>query len=134
MSDIIDNAFKNIDPNNRKFVEKNTDIVEEIYKIFEAKGYSQQDLAERLDKHPSEISKYLSGLHNLTLRSITKMEVALDCDIIMSCSKARKKYRKARFFDLKKDARKNAGDISDGGRVKAEFTDGIGEEPSLKAV
>jgi len=133
MRNIIDNAFKNIDPNNKKFVEKNTDIVEEIYKIFEEKDYSQQDLAELLDKHPSEISKYLSGLHNLTLRSITKMEIALGSDIIMTRSKAREKYRKARFFALKKNARKNEGDITDGGRVKAEFRAHIGEDFSLKA-
>jgi transcriptional regulator with XRE-family HTH domain len=133
MSNIIDSAFKNIDPNNKKFVEKNTDIVEEIYKIFEEKGLSQQDLAELLDKHPSEISKYLSGVHNLTLRSITKMEIALGSDIIMSYSKAREKYRKAKFFALKKDARKNEGDISNVGKVKVEFRDHIGEERSIKA-
>ena len=35
-----------------------------------------------LDKKPSEITKWLSGLHNLTLKSITKMEVALGVNLM----------------------------------------------------
>ena len=35
-----------------------------------------------LDKKPSEITKWLSGLHNLTLKSIIKMEVALGVNLM----------------------------------------------------
>ena len=35
-----------------------------------------------LGKKPSEITKWLSGLHNLTLKSITKMEVALGVNLM----------------------------------------------------
>ena len=35
-----------------------------------------------LGKRPSEVTKWLSGLHNLTLKSITKMEVALGVNLM----------------------------------------------------
>lgn len=121
MSSMIERAFNNINPENRKFIEKNTDIVEEVYKILEDKGYSQNRLAELLDKSPSEVSKYLSGLHNLTLRSITKMEVALGANIIMSCSQAKQKYDRPKYFHLRRDAQKNQADFSGGRKVEARI-------------
>jgi len=43
---------------------------------------SQKDLATQLNKNESEISKWLSGTHNLTLRTISKLESALSIEII----------------------------------------------------
>ena len=40
-------------------------------------GYTQKDLADKLQKRPSEISKWLNGDHNFTLRSIAKLEAEL---------------------------------------------------------
>ena len=65
-----------------QFVKKYGDIVVRIHQILEEKGWTQKDLAEKLDKKPSEISKWLSGNHNLTLRSIAKLEAELGADII----------------------------------------------------
>ena len=107
MSDIIKNAFANIDPNNKQFVKKNTEIVEEIYELLDSKKMTQKELAKLLDKKESEVSKWLSGLQNLTLRSITKMEIALGKDIIMTCSQAKKKYEKVNFVRVSIDANKN---------------------------
>lgn len=59
------------------FVDKYADIVVRINQLLKEKGYSQKDLAEKLDKRPSEISKWLSGDHNFTLRSIAKLEAEL---------------------------------------------------------
>lgn len=98
MSDIIKDAFENIDPNNLQFVDKNLEITEEVYAIMKKKGISQKELAEKMGKKPSEISKYLSGMHNLTLRSITKMEVALGEDIIMTCRKAKEEFTITNFI------------------------------------
>lgn len=128
MSDIIKNAFANIDPNNKKFVEKNTDIVEEIYALLESKGLTQKELAKKLDKKESEVSKWLSGMQNLTLRSITKMEVALGKDLIMTCSQARKKFEKINFIPIQVDANRN--DPSNYGKV--DFTAGIMKTPERK--
>jgi transcriptional regulator with XRE-family HTH domain len=70
-----------------RFVGKNLDITEQVYKILEEKGWSQKDLARMLEKTDAEVSKWLSGTHNLTLRSITKMEAALGRDIILTPQK-----------------------------------------------
>lgn len=59
------------------FVEKYADIVVRVNQLLREKKYSQRDLALKLDKSPSEISKWLGGNHNFTLRSIAKLEAEL---------------------------------------------------------
>lgn len=59
------------------FVDKYTDLVIRINQILNEKGINQRELAIKLDKQPSEISKWLSGDHNFTLRSISKLEAEL---------------------------------------------------------
>lgn len=73
---------QNGDPEIEKFVEKNLEITEKVRLALEAKGWNKGQLAEALDKTPSEVSKWLSGMHNLTLKSIIKMEAALGIDLI----------------------------------------------------
>ena len=58
------------------FIEKNLAITEKVRLAMENKGWKSQDLAKAMDKSPSEVSKWLSGMHNLTLKSIIKMEMA----------------------------------------------------------
>ena len=67
-----------------RFVQKNLDISQQVYTYLEEKGWSQKDLAKALGKSEAEISKWLSGTHNLTLRSIAKMEAILGKDIILT--------------------------------------------------
>ena len=99
MSDLITNAFNDIDPRNEKFVEKNTDIVEEIFALMEQNGInSQKELAKLLEKKESEVSKLLSGIQNLTLRSITNLEGALGQDIILTGSKAQEKFNRMTYM------------------------------------
>jgi transcriptional regulator with XRE-family HTH domain len=59
------------------FVRLYADLVLRINKILREKGYTQKSLAEKLEKRPSEIHKWLSGDHNFTLRSIAKLEAEL---------------------------------------------------------
>ena len=59
------------------FVDKYADIVVRINQLLKEKNYSQKELAEKLEKSPSEISKWLAGDHNFTLRSIAKLEAEL---------------------------------------------------------
>lgn len=64
------------------FVEMYGDIVVRIHELMQEKGYSQKQLAEKMGKKPSEISKWLNGNHNLTLRSLAKLEAELGEAII----------------------------------------------------
>jgi transcriptional regulator with XRE-family HTH domain len=61
----------------RIFVGQYTDIVIKINEILKAKGYTQKDLAEKMNKRPSEINKWLKGNHNLTLKTLAKLEAEL---------------------------------------------------------
>lgn len=70
---IIDETPKEV----RIFVRKYGDIVIRVNQLLREKGFTQRDLAGKLDKTPSEISKWLNGDHNFTLRSISKLEAIL---------------------------------------------------------
>jgi transcriptional regulator with XRE-family HTH domain len=70
----------------RIFVRQYTDIVVRIHEIMQAKGYTQKDLAERMQKKPSEIDKWLKGNHNLTLKTLAKLEAELGEPIIFTSS------------------------------------------------
>lgn len=70
------------DPEIEQFIEKNLAIVEKVNTVLREKGWSKATLAEKMDKNPSEVSKWLTGMHNLTLKSIIKMEVALGIDLM----------------------------------------------------
>lgn len=65
----------------RIFVRKHSDIVVRVHQLIREKGWTQQKLAEKLEKTPSEVSKWLNGEHNFTLRSIAKLEAELGADI-----------------------------------------------------
>jgi hypothetical protein len=91
-------AFKKLQrqvkPDNKQFVEKNLAICKQIRHLLAAHPMinSQKALATALGKEPSEISKWLSGLHNIGLENITKMEVVLGHDIIITDEQAKEKY------------------------------------------
>jgi len=64
------------------FVDKYADIVVRINQLLKEKGFTQKELARKMNKKPSEISKWLNGNHNLTLRSIARLEAELGENIL----------------------------------------------------
>lgn len=75
-------SLENIPAETRLFVQFYVNILKRINYLLEIKGYKQKDLAKLLDKKESEISKWLNGEHNLTLKTIAKLQVALEEPII----------------------------------------------------
>jgi len=65
-----------------QFIDKNLAIVEKVRKYLKAEGISGQKFADMMGKKPSEVSKWLSGNHNLTLKIIIKMECTLGIELI----------------------------------------------------
>lgn len=84
-----------------RYISINLDVVEQIYAILDDRGWSQKDLAKRLEKSDAEISKWLSGMHNLTLRSLGKIEAVLGETIILTPLKAKEKYKKIEYITFK---------------------------------
>jgi transcriptional regulator with XRE-family HTH domain len=75
---ILDNTPREVEI----YVEKYADMVMLISEILKLKGWSQKDLATKMNKKPSEISKWLNGDHNFTLKSICKLEAELGVSLI----------------------------------------------------
>jgi transcriptional regulator with XRE-family HTH domain len=76
-SKVADRILSETPEEERIFVRQYTDIVLRINQILTAKGYTQKSLAEKMNKKPSEINKWLKGSHNLTLRTLAKLEAEL---------------------------------------------------------
>ncbi len=70
---IIENTPKDVDI----FVDWYADLLVRINQLLRENNISKKELAEKLEKSPSEISKWLSGEHNFTLRSLAKLSAEL---------------------------------------------------------
>lgn len=81
-SKIFAEAVNNIPKESVIFAKLYGEIVMRVNNLLEEKGYTQKKLAEDLDKRPSEINKWLNGEHNLTLKTIAKLQAVLEDDII----------------------------------------------------
>lgn len=80
--DLLKDAFDTIAPDSVLFISKIGDIADRIQLLLDEKGWTQKDLAGALNKNESEVSKWLTGIHNFTIKSIAKMEAVLGADII----------------------------------------------------
>jgi len=83
-SKIVERLREKILPENRIFVRKNLAISDRVEVLRREKGWTQKELAQNLGKTESEVSRLLSGLQNITLKSIAKLEAVLGNDIIIT--------------------------------------------------
>ena len=104
-SKIFEAAINNVKPESEAFIKMSIDISKRIQELMEAKGMKQNELAEALGKSPSEVSKWLSGMHNFTLKSIGKLEVILGAPILVKATDhpINEKELLARISSLKKE-------------------------------
>ena len=70
-------------PEMEHYVDRSMEIADRIHSILNAKKLNQKDLAERLGKKEAEVSKWLNGVHNFTIKTISKIENALGESIIV---------------------------------------------------
>lgn len=73
---------ENGNPEIARLVEKNLAIANKIQELLQERGLKPADLARLLNKSSSEISKWLTGTHTFTTKTITRMETVLGADII----------------------------------------------------
>lgn len=91
----------------KRFVDHSFDVVEQIHCILQKQGKTQRDLAKMLGKKESEISKWMQGTHNFTIKSIAKIEAILGERIIITPNKALKTYSTSKMVKVKVFAKKN---------------------------
>lgn len=77
MSKHFDYALSQVTPDVKQFIDNSFDVANQIHSILERQGKTQKDLAEAMGKSESEISRWLTGTHNFTLKSVSKIEVIL---------------------------------------------------------
>lgn len=66
----------------KRFIAHAMDISAAIQEVLESRGMSQRDLAQMLGKRDSEVTKWLSGSHNFTFKTIAMIEEALHARLI----------------------------------------------------
>ncbi len=71
-----------VSPSTRRFVERQGAFAVRITEIMKVSGISQRQLAEKLGKNESYISRIVAGWANPTLKTIVEFEVALGQNLI----------------------------------------------------
>jgi len=80
MSEIFDSI--QVSKEIEQSVDLSFDITDKIHAILERQGKTHQDLAKLLDKNESEISVWLAGLYNFTLKDIAEIQMVLGEELI----------------------------------------------------
>lgn len=79
---IMDSIRSNTPAEVSKQVDFCVSIANRIYDVLSERGMNQRDLARALGKTETEVSRWLSGTHNLTIATIAKIATVLGDDII----------------------------------------------------
>ena len=79
---IMDEIRSTISPEMKMQMELSVAIANHIYDILEERGMSQKDFACLMGKSENEVSRWLSGTHNLTMATLCKIGAALGQPII----------------------------------------------------
>ena len=62
-------------------------ISNRIMELLEERGLSKLELARSLGKRPSEITKWISGQHNFTIRTLALLSAFFGESLILVCGK-----------------------------------------------
>jgi ribosome-binding protein aMBF1 (putative translation factor) len=79
---------------NREWLKKSAAIAVRILDALKTQNLSQKDLAKRMNISPQQISKIVKGQENLTLETISNLEIALGIQIIDEKAKNRTLLKK----------------------------------------
>ena len=89
---LFDECLKNVAPDIMEEVSLNIDIANRISDILRAKGITQRKFAEMMGKRESEISRWLSGTHGFTTKTLAKISAALGERIVDVPSREKSSY------------------------------------------
>lgn len=87
---IMDEIRGTIPPALKMQMELSVAIANRIYDILKEKDMSQKEFARLMGKTETEISRWLSGTHNLTLATLCKISVALGEDVVVLADRKKK--------------------------------------------
>ncbi len=81
---LLDELVEEIPPAEKRLYDKCSDVGDQIYELLEARNMTQRDLACKMGKSESYVSRILAGGVNMTLRTIAEIEAAFDADILVT--------------------------------------------------
>lgn len=82
MTSLLRKAAAAVSPTTRRFVERQGAFAVRVTEIMKVSGLTQRQLAEKLGKNESYISRIVAGWANPTLKTIVEFEVALGQNLI----------------------------------------------------
>jgi len=85
----INEALLKAPKESKIFISKSMEIAHQISLTLKERGVNQKYLADALGKSEPEISKWLSGTHNFTMRTLAAIEAALGQEIIVTPHKVK---------------------------------------------
>lgn len=86
---IFDEILAETSQESKLFVQRSLAIANQVVQILDEKNMKQKDLADLMGKKEAEVSRWLSGFHNFTIKSLTKIEAVLGEQIISTPSEAK---------------------------------------------
>ena len=75
-------AVKDIPLEIRKETAYTFAVSDKLHQLLTSRGLTQKEFARKMKKSEAEVSVWLSGQHNFTLRTIAKISAALGEDLI----------------------------------------------------
>lgn len=76
--ELLTELLSEISPKEQAKTDYRMMLAAKIDKARVAKGWSKKDLADRMGKRPSEITKWLSGTHNFTSDTLFELQYLLE--------------------------------------------------------
>ncbi|MCE1164040.1 MAG: helix-turn-helix transcriptional regulator [Bacteroidetes bacterium] len=108
MDNFFKEILKKIPKKIRNYNRLSMGIAGRIDEILEERNISQREFAKKMKKSESEISKWMSGKHNFTIKSIANIEAKLDTKLIyteydLEDIRAKRENGK-KYFDMVSDS------------------------------
>ena len=80
--DLFKNELEKVDNDVKIEIDLSFQIADKISSILKSKGMSQKEFAEKMQKSEAEISRWVGGTHNFTIKTIAKISDVLEEQII----------------------------------------------------
>ncbi len=81
----FDDMLANTSPAIKKEVSLEFDISNRIYELMTERGLTKLQFAQALGKRPSEVTKWLCGQHNFTIKTISLLSSFFGENLIRVC-------------------------------------------------
>ena len=81
-NDLFRSELEKVENDVKIEVDLSFQIADKISSILKSKGMSQKEFAEKMQKSEAEVSRWVGGTHNFTIRTIAKISDVLGEQII----------------------------------------------------